>query len=119
MYNAYLPQQPQYGRGDLFRAVPVTSNILRVSGINGVNALQIAPNQQVIACDDSADVIYFITTDSAGYKTFDAYDFTPHIDKTARESEMIEERLKRMEEMINELYVKQGDSQADAQSANP
>lgn len=116
MYNTYAPQVP-FGRGDYYRQ-PIMSNIIRVSGVNGVNALQIAPNQQVIANDDSEDIVYIITTDSAGYKTFEAYDCTPHVDKTVKQNEALEERIKRMEAIINELYAKQSGNEAGAEPSN-
>ena len=80
----------------------MSGNVLRVSGINGVNALNIAPNASVLALDDTAPILWYIQTDSAGYKTPTAYDITPHAEQAVKTENDFETRLKKVEEYINE-----------------
>jgi hypothetical protein len=80
----------------------IQGNLIEVSGINGVNALNLAPNSKVIAVDNTAPIIYLITTDSAGYKTPIAYDISPHIPEEQKQQNDFEARLSRLEEIINE-----------------
>lgn len=107
-YNMYMPYSNPYQQngtnGNVFASMtaPLTGNVLKVSGINGVNALNIAPNSSVLALDETAPILWFIQTDSAGYKTPTPYDITPHVDQTAKIEQNFEERLKRLEEYVNE-----------------
>lgn len=105
MYTPFVSPYQQAGSGGNALAnmtVPLNGNVLRVSGINGVNALNIAPNASVLALDDTAPILWFVQTDSAGYKTPTPYDITPHVDQTAKIEQNFEERLKRLEEYVNE-----------------
>lgn len=107
-YNPYFNFNPYYPQANIngsFGQQPtggITGNVLRVSGINGVNALNIAPNANVLALDDTAPILWHIQTDSAGYKTPTAYDITPHIGKTEKSENDFEARLKKLEEYVNE-----------------
>ena len=77
----------------------IQGNVLKVSGINGVNALNLAPNTSVLALDETAPILWFVSTDSAGYKTPTAYDITPHKEAEQAKSNL-EERVKRLEDII-------------------
>lgn len=79
----------------------IQGNVLKVSGINGVNALNLAPNTSVLALDETAPILWFVSTDSAGYKTPTPYDITPHKEAEQAKSNL-EERVKRLEDIINE-----------------
>ena len=84
-FNPYFPQASINGSFPAQAAqIGMSGNVLRVSGINGVNALNIAPNASVLALDDTAPILWYIQTDSAGYKTPTAYDITPHAEQAAK-----------------------------------
>lgn len=105
VYNPFVNPYQQGGNGGNAIAnmtAPLNGNVLRVSGINGVNALNIAPNASVLALDDTAPILWFVQTDSAGYKTPIPYDITPHVDQAAKIEQNFEERLKRLEDYVNE-----------------
>lgn len=108
MYTPFAPTFGNYPTGNANGSflqnatAPLSGNVLRVSGINGVNALNIAPNASVLALDETAPILWFVQTDSAGYKTPTAYDITPHVDQIAKAEQNFEERLKRLEEYVNE-----------------
>lgn len=97
---------------------PMMSNIVKVSGINGVNALNVAANQQIVAFDETQNVMWFISTDSAGYKTPTAYDFVPHVDKAEVERINLESRIKRLEEIVNERNIAKDESSESVKSTN-
>lgn len=105
-YPAFNPYFSQASINALFPAQTaqngMTGNVLRVSGINGVNALNIAPNSSVLALDDTAPILWYIQTDSAGYKTPTPYDIMPHVEQAAKTENDFEMRLKKVEEYINE-----------------
>lgn len=121
MYDPYGFNNNAYGsvQGRMYGAnVPMMSNIVKVSGINGVNALNVAANQQIVAFDDTQNIMWFISTDSAGYKTPTAYDFVPHVDKAEVERINLESRIKRLEEIINERNITKDESSESVESAN-
>lgn len=121
MYDPYGFNSNAYGsvQGRMYGAnVPMMSNIVKVSGINGVNALNVAANQQIVAFDDTQNIMWFISTDSAGYKTPTAYDFAPHVNKAEVERINLESRIKRLEDLIYERNIAKDESTESAEPAN-
>jgi hypothetical protein len=87
MYYPNYFQQPQ--------------QIVEVNGEAGANAYNLAANSSVILLDTQHPICYVVKTDGAGLKTVMPFDMTPHIPKEQVLMNSIEERLKRLEEMIN------------------
>lgn len=78
--------------------------IVRVHGIEGVEALQMAPDSELLAMDDSAPMVWVIKTDSAGYKGVkQAFDITPHVEAPAPDVKGMEERLAAMEQKLSRI----------------
>lgn len=114
MYNYHnMPYNGQYGgfNSNQYNYIPnsqnglqgqINGNILKVSGINGVNALNLAPNTSVLALDETAPIVWFVSADGAGYKTPTPYDITPHKDQQAAMQSNFEERLTRLEQIVND-----------------
>ena len=114
MYNYQnFPYTNAYGGfgGNQYNYIPNSQNglqgqingsILKVSGINGVNALNLAPNTSVLALDETAPIVWLVSADGAGYKTPTPYDITPHKDQQAAMQSNFEERLTRLEQIVNE-----------------
>lgn len=75
--------------------------IIHVNGQNGAQALQMAPNSNAIVMDDTAPLIWLCQTDGAGYKTVQAFDISPHKDAPAVDVSSLEERIARLEGIIN------------------
>lgn len=88
MNNFYPTYQPQM-------------KVVRVSGRPGAEAFQMPPNSEVLLLDETAPVVWLKTTDGAGYPRLSAYDITIHEEATV-DYKSIEERLKRLEEIIND-----------------
>lgn len=76
MYQANLYQQPM--------------QLNRVNGIEGARALaaRMSPNSQAPAFDGNDDIMYIVTTDSAGYPTIERYGFT-RIDDRPTEAQYV------------------------------
>lgn len=114
MFNySNLPYNNAYGgfNGNQYNYIPNSQNglqgqingsILKVSGINGVNALNLAPNTSVLALDETAPIVWLVSADGAGYKTPTPYDITPHKDQQAAMQSNFEERLTRLEQIVND-----------------
>lgn len=129
MYN-YGQYQPQFGgyganqysysaqmQNGLQRAIQ--GDVLRVSGINGVNALNLAPNTSVLALDETAPIVWFVSADGAGYKTPTPYDITPHKDEATAKANDIETRLSRLEKIIDEQSDFKSNEQNRTKRAKP
>lgn len=75
--------------------------IIHVTGKNGAEALQMAPDSNVLLLDDTAPLVWFCQTDGAGYKTITPYTITPYVEPTPVSMEELNERLARLEEMLS------------------
>lgn len=99
-YNMPYQGYNAYGYGQIQQAPKY--EIIEVNGENGVNALQMAPNSRVIAMDKTAPIIWVCQTDGAGYKTSTPFDITPHKAVAPVDMTALEERISRLEGIINE-----------------
>ena len=106
MYNTFgqqfspqfMPQtQPFQGWG---QNLP-RQEIIRVNGENGAKAYQMAPNSSALLMDESAPLVWLVQTDGAGYKTTVPYTIAPYQSQPAPDLNDLEERIKRLEEMLN------------------
>lgn len=79
--QTFVPQQPQQPQPfDL---------IIAVSGRNGAEAFQMPPNSRAVLFDDSEDVMYRVSTDGAGYKTVQEFDFAPRATEAPQEAQFV------------------------------
>lgn len=85
----------------LQQAQPQTQEVVKVSGKNGVDALQMPPNSSGLYLDITAPIVWLVQTDGAGYKTSTAYDITPHESEETTQYKTLEERISKLEETIN------------------
>lgn len=75
--------------------------IVRVNGENGARAYQMAPNSSALLLDESAPLVWLVQTDGAGYKTATPYTIAPYQAQAEPDYASLEERIKRLEDMIN------------------
>ena len=75
--------------------------IVKVNGANGANAYPIAPNSTALLLDETAPIVWLVSSDGAGYKTCTAYDISPHVDSAQAHAANLEARIKRLEDIIN------------------
>lgn len=78
--------------------------VTKVNGEGGANAFSMGPNSSAILLDASGTMIWAVTTDGAGYKTVVPYDIIPHKSKEKLTYEGLENRIKRLEEMIDDKH---------------
>ena len=99
-FNPYTPGF-QYPQANPFQQQPQKYEVIKVAGRPGVDAFQMAPNSSVLLLDETAPIVWLVTTDGAGYKTVTPYDITPHQVAPAPDFGSLESRIKRLEDMIN------------------
>ena len=83
--------------------VPVVqpAQVVRVNGENGAKAYNLGANSSALLLDESGLMVWLVTSDGAGYKTVSAYDITPHQATPAPDFGSLENRIKRLEEIVN------------------
>lgn len=87
--------------------------VVKVNGAGGANAYNMGPNSSALLLDSSGTMIWAVTTDGAGYKTVVPYDISPHKDPEQIAVSSLEERIKRLEDLIND-----GHSETDKRSGH-
>lgn len=60
------------------RQFGMKQEVIRVNGENGANAYQLMPNSSALLMDETAPLVWLVTTDGAGYKTMTPYKITPY-----------------------------------------
>ena len=105
MYNpSQYYGQPQFNMMNQPQAqypnTPRRTEIIHVNGENGAQAFQMLPNSQALLLDDTAPIIWLAQTDGAGYKTVSPYTITPYQPEPEISLKDIDERLKKIEEVM-------------------
>ena len=80
---------------------PPPTRIVRVSGRPGAEAYQMAPNSEALLLDETQAVVWLKITDGAGYPRLIPYDITPREEDKPIDYKSFDERLKRLEDLIN------------------
>jgi hypothetical protein len=78
--------------------------VVKVNGENGARAYAIGANSSALLLDESGTMVWLCTTDGAGYKSVSAYDIVPHKVEPIPDYGNLEERIKKLEEMVNGKY---------------
>lgn len=60
-----------------------------------------APNCDALLLDDTAPLVWLVQTDGAGYMTVTPYTVTPYQPEAPADVRGLEERIKKLEEIIN------------------
>lgn len=92
--------------------------VVRVNGRPGAEAYTIGPNSSALLLDESGTMVWLCTTDGAGYKSVSAYDITPHQTAPAPDFGALENRIKRLEDFVNE-YSTDSSAAAGNKDAKP
>lgn len=115
MFNQHqnMPQMPQYNQFPQMRQYGTQrQEVIRVNGKGGADAYQLMPNSSALLLDETAPIVWLVTTDGAGYKSVQPYEIKPYAPKAPADTSSLEERIARLEARI---YAK---SDAAAVSAN-
>lgn len=83
-------------------ARPQRHEIIHVTGRCGVEALQMAPDSQVLLLDDTAPLVWLCKTDGAGYKTATPFVISAYEEPKPVNLAEINERLARLEELLSD-----------------
>lgn len=103
--NFYGNQNPMQGQMyDPYRARLESmqrAEIVRVNGEGGAMAYGLPPNSSALLLDENAPLVWLVQTDGAGYKTTRAYKIEPYQAECQTDTKTLEERIKRLEDIIN------------------
>lgn len=98
--NPFLNPYGFMQHGQVQQAQPQTQ-VVRVNGENGAKAYQMGANSSALLLDESGLMVWLVTSDGAGYRTVSAYDITPHQVSPAPDFSTLENRIKKLEEIVN------------------
>nr|DAG62139.1 MAG TPA: hypothetical protein [Caudoviricetes sp.] len=119
MYGFNNQYQQGYGApymGQYGQASQQACQITRVNGRNGADAFRMAPNSSILLLDENDPIVWLKVSDGAGYCTVTPYSIAPYQDPAKVDVTSLEERVKRLEEMLN---AKSDDSDAPAKRKKP
>lgn len=107
MFNQFsnmpqMPQMPQYNQFPQMRQYGIQQQeVIRVNGKGGADAYQLMPNSSALLLDETAPIVWLVTTDGAGYKSVQPYEIKPYTPKAPADTSSLEERIARLEAKIN------------------
>ena len=87
--NSLQPQQAQ------------RYEITKVNGRNGAGAFPMPANSEILLLDETQPIVWLKQTDGAGYPTITPYQITPYQTQLEPDFNSLDERIKRLEEVIN------------------
>lgn len=104
----YTQTPINYGNYGFTPQIPTQprSEIIRVHGEEGAKAYQLPPDSAVLLLDDTNPILWFKSTDGAGYPQITAYDITPRIEtreivQPSSDYQALEERISKLERRLN------------------
>ena len=101
-YAAYMGAQAAMNPYQGMMAGAQQMQVVKVTGEGGANAFNMGPNSSALLLDTSGTMIWAVTTDGAGYKTVVPYDISPHKNPEQLAVKSLEDRIKRLEELIHD-----------------
>ncbi len=109
MYGNYpqytMMQNPYQARLDALQPSQMQRcEITRVTGRNGAEAYQMPPNCSNLLLDETAPIVWLAQTDGAGYKSLTPYTITPYQPAPPVDVNSLEDRVRRLEELLNESH---------------
>ncbi len=102
----YTPPQPV-----------ITQQIVHVNGFAGADAYSMTKDSSVILLDQKEPTVYIKQTDGANYATIQCYTLVPQ-ETPAQKAENLEERINKIEEMMEEMINAQSAFIANANANN-
>lgn len=116
MFNQFpqYPQMNQYSQ-PMRQYGTARQEVIRVNGAGGANAYQMMPNSSALLLDETAPIVWLVTTDGAGFKSVQPYEIKPYTPQVPTDSTDLEARIKRLEDVI---YAKPNDATAAATASN-
>ena len=99
-YGQQMPQQYMQPGIQQQPAQLPQRQVDRVNGENGARAFALGPYSSAMLLDESGTIVWMVTTDGAGYKTIAPYDIMPHKAEPAPDYSDLENRVKKLEDMM-------------------
>lgn len=84
MFNNPYQNYQQYQMPQAYQRPMQMANentLIRVTGLEGARAYQMAPNSTVALFDGGEDIMYIKSTDGAGFPTIKVFRFEPMVDE--------------------------------------
>lgn len=100
-YNPYGAQFQNQYQNNYANTLP-QQQVVKVNGENGARAFQMGANSSVMLLDESGTIVWLKCTDGAGFPTITPYDIIPHQVAKQPDYSTLENRVAKLEEMINE-----------------
>lgn len=101
MYNPYLYQN--YQQNYQTQNILPPQQALKANGKASIDALQMAPNSEVLIMDTTAPIIWQCMSDSLGKVTATPWDIAPHKETPAVDMNSLEVRVANIEAIINAM----------------
>ena len=101
--NFQNPFMNPYGFQQPVQTFAQPSQVIKVNGENGARSYQMGANSSALLLDESGLMVWLAVTDGAGYKTVSAYDIAPHQDAPAPDFGSLEQRIAKLEGIVNEF----------------
>ena len=99
--NFQNPYLNPYGMMQPYQQPAQSCQVIKVNGENGARAYNMGPNSSALLLDESGLMVWLVTSDGAGYKTVAPYDIAPHQAAPAPDYGTLENRIKRLEDIVN------------------
>lgn len=123
MYNPYQQYQNNFAYSNPYNRPEINNQysnnkleIVKVNGENGARAYQMPPNSSILLLDETAPIIWLKTTDGASYPTLTPYNITPYKPDPPIDVNNLENRIKRLEDIIQGSGVNAESNNASTKS---
>lgn len=77
--------------------------VIKVNGKPGVDAFQMGPNSSVLLLDETQNIVWFVQTDGAGYKTPTPFAISPYVEKPQIDVNALNDEVNSLKAMVIEL----------------
>lgn len=78
--------------------------IVKVNGQESARMYAMQPSSSALLLDENRPIVYLVQTDGPGYKTVSPYEIKPYEPEPTVDVITLEQRIKRLEDMLNESY---------------
>ena len=77
--------------------------VIKVNGKPGVDAFQMGPNSSVLLLDETQNIVWFVQTDGAGYRTPTPFTISPYVEKPQIDVNVLNDEVNSLKAMVIEL----------------
>jgi hypothetical protein len=99
--NPWNPYNPYQNQQAFAQQAPQRREVDTVNGRPGAEQFPLGPDSNVILLDKTAPIVWFVQTDSAGYKSLSPYSISPYQPEAPVDVKALLHRVEKLEAMIN------------------